>query len=761
MAFNYIGSAATGTGTTVTYSPTAGSLIVIYTVTSAGAGNPYITSVSDGHSGVWNGVLGAINNAANIFHDGANAYYGAFFQQNCVAGITTVTTAYNGGTPGTSSIYIIEYSGITNSGALIASVTSNQTNPGAGADLVTSGNINVLSQPGLLLSFFNNNNGSNSFTAGSAMTLRRKGNSPSGNSSYILQDKRVTATGNTTATATDSQGAAIVDGGITIAFLEGIVGPVQETQSTGSSGTSVPLAFVSNQGAGNSNHIVVRALTSNAFSVTDSQGNTYAQRGATLNDGGAGHFEAQFTCDNVSAGANTVTVACSPSGTSINVWIREIGYTSGFDTHVEQVQIAFGSATSDAVTTGSVNPNFSPGMVSGFTNITPANPPALSSGSGYTSDGSPWGAGTTISQHQRYVGSTAQASTTTASTSASTNAFSFAALFKEIGAVAGKTLGSQTAIFSEGPASRSVSYTPTAQTITSSAGTISSALSKSLTGQTATFGEGNLLNALNLLGQTATFAPGTITKFVSGNVTNSLSGLSASFGQGNLSLSISYLLDSNVVTLIGQTANFGMGQITATVTPAITAQTATFTEGSISAGATTGPSYTLVGRTATFTPGTISASQPGNVTTQLSGQTATFTEGVPVDVLSYGLTASTITSSEGIISFSTSGNIAFLLGSQTASFTEGLLTVAFPGGMPNVVGYLVQEATLILEQSGVLQPKKIGYFGTYPITYHWIASSLPPSIVLAQSVAPGTSYVVNMPITLTLSEFPFSVSPGG
>lgn len=322
-------------------------------------------------------------------------------------------------------------------------------------------------------------------------------------------------------------------------------------------------------------------------------------------------------------------------------------------------------------------------------------------------------------------------------------------------------LGGQSANFSQGSPSRSLAAPLTARTITSTVGAISEGLSKTLTGQTATFGEGSIFNAVTLSGQTATFsAPGTITKFISGPVTTAISGLSASFGQGTLTLSVGYLLDSNFVIMVGQTANFGMGAITATVTPVITGRTATFVEGSLNAGVVSGPSYTLVGRTATFSPGNIAAILPGSVTTQLSGQTATFTEGVPIFAPSYALAASTITSSEGVITFSTSNNIAFLLGSQTASFTNGLIVQAFPGGMPNVVGYLVQEATLILEQSGVLQPKKLNYFSTYPITYHWVRSKQRPSTVLAQSVPVGMTYTVNMPITLTLSEFPFSVSPG-
>lgn len=524
--------------------------------------------------------------------------------------------------------------------------------------------------------------------------------------------------------------------------------------------SSVSATFDNAVAAGNTilAHVTCRDLSSgtNTYTVTDTV-NAGSYVVDASNSGGGNYFLAIQRKSSAGAGTPTVTMAAT-GGTAAGHLSIVIEEWAGMapTSPVDVVANNFNSV---------INANPTSGTTAGLNQL---NEMAVSCAVGVGSLTWTQGAGFTMDPQTpnglggffavEYAGQNSQnAVTANYTTSASQLWQAVVAVYRPII----PALGAQIASFSEGSPSRALTAPLTAGTITSSEGTITRALSKSLTGQTATFGEGSIFNAVALSGQTATFTPGAITKFVSGNVTTALSGLSATFGQGLLFDGISYILDSNLVIIVGQTANLTIGAITASISPAITGRTATFAEGSLNAGVVSGPSYTLVGRTAAFTPGTISAVLPGSVTTQLTGQVATFTQGLPVFAPSYALAASTITSSEGVITFSTSSNIAFLLGSQTASFTNGLLTQTFPGGMPNVVGYLVQEATLILIQSGVLQPKKLNYFSTYPITYHWVKSDLPPSVVLAQSVPVGMTYKVNMPITLTLSEFPFSVSPGG
>jgi beta-lactam-binding protein with PASTA domain len=94
--------------------------------------------------------------------------------------------------------------------------------------------------------------------------------------------------------------------------------------------------------------------------------------------------------------------------------------------------------------------------------------------------------------------------------------------------------------------------------------------------------------------------------------------------------------------------------------------------------------------------------------------------------------------------------------------------------MPNVVGLLLQEAEQVLQQSGAVNVKKIGYFGTYPITVITVENqgrrvTLDGSrhhrlvgVVVAQTPPAGAAIIPNSPIVLTINEFATGfVFPGG
>ena len=81
--------------------------------------------------------------------------------------------------------------------------------------------------------------------------------------------------------------------------------------------------------------------------------------------------------------------------------------------------------------------------------------------------------------------------------------------------------------------------------------------------------------------------------------------------------------------------------------------------------------------------------------------------------------------------------------------------------MPSLVGEEYREALGLLESSGIVNPLLIQYYGSYPVTIDWIApiKGIPAGTVTAQSIYPGTSIqAVNLPITLTVTEFPISVA---
>jgi hypothetical protein len=192
-----------------------------------------------------------------------------------------------------------------------------------------------------------------------------------------------------------------------------------------------------------------------------------------------------------------------------------------------------------------------------------------------------------------------------------------------------------------------------------------------LTGQTITSSEGTVSRAVDysLTGQTATFTEGTISASANGDVTLSLSGQTATFTEGFIALNLGYTLNDGV-PLTGQTANFAEGTATGAVSYLLGSQSASFTEGTITA--TTGGDITLslTGQTATFSEGTITPT----ATLGITGQSASFAEGTIASEVDMGLIASSATFTEGTITASGTGDISLSLSGLTATFSEGLIT---------------------------------------------------------------------------------------
>jgi hypothetical protein len=93
---------------------------------------------------------------------------------------------------------------------------------------------------------------------------------------------------------------------------------------------------------------------------------------------------------------------------------------------------------------------------------------------------------------------------------------------------------------------------------------------------------------------------------------------------------------------------------------------------------------------------------------------------------------------------------------------------ALPAGnviMPNVVGLLLQEAEQVLQQTGVVNLSKLGYFGTYPVTAVMTPNFGRPftvngerfhkdrNFVVAQNPPAETAIIPNSPVVLTINEF--------
>ena len=194
-------------GNTVTISPSAGDLIVVYSTTSSGGGSPTVT-FSDNAGGTW--VNTNINNA--ITNSWCNAIG---YCLNCPAGITTITCTYNGGTPGNCEIRAVAYSGISSATYIGVTAINTQATPGTGSNLIVSAALNVTSQPALFIGIDHNTNSNGGGSAGTGFTAR----GTQLNGTYI-EDQEVTSTGNATATFTSTRGALDTFATWAIAFYE-------------------------------------------------------------------------------------------------------------------------------------------------------------------------------------------------------------------------------------------------------------------------------------------------------------------------------------------------------------------------------------------------------------------------------------------------------------------------------------------------------------------------------------------------------------
>lgn len=224
MPYAYVGQGHSSTNA-VTYSPTAGNLLVVFSATSIGGGNPTFT-VSDGSSDTWASAV----SAAQL--SGTGLYLGIAYTLSVGSGVTTVTLTYNGGSPGQVDVWAIEYSG---AGASFFGVSAgnSQATPGTGTNVLTSNALNVTSGvPALILGLIDDDTrAANTMAAGTGYTAR---GSPAGTStSLLIEDLRATSTGNQTATGTDAtHGGTDTYGSFVLAFAEPATGPVLQTPGT-------------------------------------------------------------------------------------------------------------------------------------------------------------------------------------------------------------------------------------------------------------------------------------------------------------------------------------------------------------------------------------------------------------------------------------------------------------------------------------------------------------------------------------------------
>jgi hypothetical protein len=105
-------------------------------------GNQVVPVVKDGSIGNTYNLLGSVATKPGI-------YLYAFYAANAHAGRTALTVSEN-----CAAIYDAEYSGIATSSPLVGSLATNyQNGPGIGANAISSGNVNLTTQPSMLWAF--------------------------------------------------------------------------------------------------------------------------------------------------------------------------------------------------------------------------------------------------------------------------------------------------------------------------------------------------------------------------------------------------------------------------------------------------------------------------------------------------------------------------------------------------------------------------------------------------------------------------------
>lgn len=254
-------------------------------------------------------------------------------------------------------------------------------------------------------------------------------------------------------------------------------------------------------------------------------------------------------------------------------------------------------------------------------------------------------------------------------------------------------------------------------------------------GLLATFTEGAMFYQIPLVGQTATFVEGTITVGTGGNTIKSLSQQSALFTEGVLSDFISYLLDNSIITMPAQTINTAVGTILPEVDidASVAAQTILTTGGTV----TTTIAPTLGAQTATFTEGLITASIAGGSTITLVGQQIISSNGFLFVTPTYTFPALTGTFVVGTITFSATGDFTVALTGLTANFVEGTMFLQVSGDE-----WVARE---LLMNAGLI-----------PIVQYAEDPVVLPGRVISQNPPQNTVVPVNTPVIMVVSRGPYS-----
>ena len=281
-------------------------------------------------AGGWIGVViraGAQSEAFTVTDTNGNTYRKAFqlnqtgdqdtlavfYAENIAAGANTITVA---DTISATLRFAILDTGVATSNSLDVTVFAQGQSASP-----NSSNATTSSNGDLLLGAIMTANPA-SFSAGSGYTIEESVPAePS--AKLIAEDQIQTTAGSVSASATlgvsDFWAAGVAafrpGGSAATPITAGIPISLVQHASLDSSGTSASVAFNSSNSAGGWIGVVIRAgAQSEAFTVTDTNGNTY-RKAFQLNQTGDEDTLAVFYAENIAAGANTITVADTISAT--------------------------------------------------------------------------------------------------------------------------------------------------------------------------------------------------------------------------------------------------------------------------------------------------------------------------------------------------------------------------------------------------------------------------------------------------------------
>lgn len=215
MSYTYNTSAAnSASGNTVTISPTAGALLIVFSATSGGAGTPTVT-FSDNSSSTW------ANASNNVVVNGLHYSVGYCLSAN--SGVTTITATYNGGTPGTCDIVAISYTGMTSPSFVGVTTPLETVSPGAGT--ISTNALACGSTNALFVGFVRDELNSPAYTAGAGFTMRYN-NAPN-TFGLGVEDPAAEVTGSNTATWTVATHGTDTFAAVAVAFADNGGGAAQ------------------------------------------------------------------------------------------------------------------------------------------------------------------------------------------------------------------------------------------------------------------------------------------------------------------------------------------------------------------------------------------------------------------------------------------------------------------------------------------------------------------------------------------------------